>query len=145
MNKRCRNFLLNFIPEISTTGPFGVGSTTPSTTLRTTTGSGRSTTASVPGRRNRSTSTPSPAVEVLDGITTHLPAAPSQIAAQEESCEAVEAREIAWFKTRQGQTAKQPCPAGTIGTSVLQSPAGAVPPLRLAFRALSLLLLLLHS
>nr|XP_045360672.1 adhesion G protein-coupled receptor L3 isoform X7 [Camelus bactrianus] len=104
--------------EISTTGPLGMGSTTTSTTLRTTTWSpGRSTTPSVAGRRNRSTSTPSPAVEVLDDITTHLPSASSQIPALEESCEAVEAREIMWFKTRQGQMAKQPCPAGTIGVS----------------------------
>ncbi|XP_070468961.1 adhesion G protein-coupled receptor L3 isoform X29 [Equus przewalskii] len=104
--------------EISTAGPLGMGSTTTSTTLRTTTWSqGRSTTPSVSGRRNRSTSTPSPAVEVLDDITTHLPSASSQIPAQEESCEAVEAREIMWFKTRQGQVAKQPCPAGTIGVS----------------------------
>ncbi|XP_073898250.1 adhesion G protein-coupled receptor L3 isoform X16 [Castor canadensis] len=103
---------------ISTTGPLGMGSTTTSTTLRTTTWSaGRSTTPSVPGRRNRSTSTPSPAAEVLDDFTTHLPSASSQIPAMEESCEAVEAREIMWFKTRQGQTAKQPCPAGTIGVS----------------------------
>ncbi|XP_069868681.1 adhesion G protein-coupled receptor L3 isoform X12 [Dipodomys merriami] len=103
---------------MSTTGPLGMGSTTTSTTLRTTTWSaGRSTTPSVPGRRNRSTSTPSPAVELLDDVTTHLPSAPSQIPAQEESCEAVEAREIMWFKTRQGQVAKQPCPAGTIGVS----------------------------
>ncbi|XP_032315342.1 adhesion G protein-coupled receptor L3 isoform X7 [Camelus ferus] len=99
-------------------GPLGMGSTTTSTTLRTTTWSpGRSTTPSVAGRRNRSTSTPSPAVEVLDDITTHLPSASSQIPALEESCEAVEAREIMWFKTRQGQMAKQPCPAGTIGVS----------------------------
>ncbi|XP_073898251.1 adhesion G protein-coupled receptor L3 isoform X17 [Castor canadensis] len=99
-------------------GPLGMGSTTTSTTLRTTTWSaGRSTTPSVPGRRNRSTSTPSPAAEVLDDFTTHLPSASSQIPAMEESCEAVEAREIMWFKTRQGQTAKQPCPAGTIGVS----------------------------
>ncbi|XP_058403149.1 adhesion G protein-coupled receptor L3 isoform X7 [Diceros bicornis minor] len=104
--------------EISTTGPLGMGSTTTSTTLRTTTWSpGRSTTPSVSGRRNWSTSTPSPAVEVLDDITTHLPSASSQIPAQEESCEAVEAREIVWFKTRRGQMAKQPCPAGTIGVS----------------------------
>ncbi|XP_035308486.1 adhesion G protein-coupled receptor L3 isoform X6 [Cricetulus griseus] len=103
---------------ISTTGPLGMGSTTTSTTLRTTTWNpGRSTTPSLPGRRNRSTSTPSPAVEVLDDITTHLPSAASQIPAVEESCEAVEAREIMWFKTRQGQVAKQPCPAGTIGVS----------------------------
>ncbi|XP_070468959.1 adhesion G protein-coupled receptor L3 isoform X27 [Equus przewalskii] len=106
------------VREISTAGPLGMGSTTTSTTLRTTTWSqGRSTTPSVSGRRNRSTSTPSPAVEVLDDITTHLPSASSQIPAQEESCEAVEAREIMWFKTRQGQVAKQPCPAGTIGVS----------------------------
>ncbi|XP_048219811.1 adhesion G protein-coupled receptor L3 isoform X2 [Perognathus longimembris pacificus] len=103
---------------MSTTGPLGMGSTTTSTTLRTTTWSaGRSTTPSVPGRRNRSTSTPSPAVEILDEVTTHMPSAPSQIPAQEDSCEAVEAREILWFKTRQGQIAKQPCPAGTIGVS----------------------------
>lgn len=103
---------------ISTTGSLGMGSTTTSTTLRTTTWNiGRSTTASLPGRRNRSTSTPSPAVEVLDDVTTHLPSAASQIPAMEESCEAVEAREIMWFKTRQGQVAKQPCPAGTIGVS----------------------------
>lgn len=106
------------VREISTTGPLGMGSTTTSTTLRTTTWSaGRSTTPSVSGRRNRSTSTPSPAVEVLDDITTHLPSASSQIPALEGSCEAVEAREIMWFKTRQGQIAKQPCPVGTIGVS----------------------------
>ncbi|XP_070647608.1 adhesion G protein-coupled receptor L3 isoform X14 [Bos indicus] len=99
-------------------GPLGTGSTTTSTTLRTTTWSpGRSTTPSVSGRRNRSTSTPSPAIEVLNDITTHLPSASPQIPALEESCEAVEAREIMWFKTRQGQMAKQPCPAGTIGVS----------------------------
>ncbi|XP_050645792.1 adhesion G protein-coupled receptor L3 isoform X25 [Macaca thibetana thibetana] len=102
----------------SVKGPLGMGSTTTSTTLRTTTLSpGRSTTPSVSGRRNRSTSTPYPAVEVLDDMTTHLPSASSQIPALEESCEPVEAREIMWFKTRQGQIAKQPCPAGTIGVS----------------------------
>ncbi|XP_074085448.1 adhesion G protein-coupled receptor L3 isoform X1 [Macrotis lagotis] len=106
--------------EISTTGPVGLGSTTTttSTTVRITTGSpGRSTTTSVPGRRNRSTSTPSPAAAVPDEVTTHLPPASSQLPALEESCDAVEAREIMWFKTRQGQMAKQPCPAGTVGVS----------------------------
>ncbi|XP_054942306.1 adhesion G protein-coupled receptor L3-like [Physeter macrocephalus] len=103
------------VRDISTAGPLGTGSTTTSTTLRTTTWSpGRSTTPSVSGRRNRNTSTPSPAVEVPDDITTHLLSGSSQIPALEESCEAVEAREIMWFKTRQGQMAKQPCPAGTI-------------------------------
>ncbi|XP_074128893.1 adhesion G protein-coupled receptor L3 isoform X7 [Sminthopsis crassicaudata] len=105
--------------EISTTGPMGLGSTTTtSTTLRITTSSpGRSTTTSAPGRRNRSTSTPSPAAAAPDEITTHLPPASSQLPALEESCDAVEAREIMWFKTRQGQMAKQPCPAGTVGVS----------------------------
>ncbi|XP_065734105.1 adhesion G protein-coupled receptor L3 isoform X11 [Phocoena phocoena] len=106
------------VRDISTAGPLGTGSTTTSTTLRTTTWNpGRSTTPSVSGRRNRNTSTPSPAAEVLDDITTHLLSGSSQIPALEESCEAVEAREIMWFKTRQGQMAKQPCPAGTIGVS----------------------------
>ncbi|XP_059946745.1 adhesion G protein-coupled receptor L3 isoform X6 [Mesoplodon densirostris] len=106
------------VRDISTTGPLGTGSTTTSTTLRTTTWSpGRSTTPSVSGRRNRNISTASPAVEVLDDITTHLLSGSSQIPVLEESCEAVEAREIMWFKTRQGQMAKQPCPAGTIGVS----------------------------
>ncbi|XP_030873800.1 adhesion G protein-coupled receptor L3 isoform X13 [Leptonychotes weddellii] len=106
------------VREISTTGPLGMGSITTSTTLRTTAWSpGRSTTPSMSGRRNRSTSAPSPAAEELDDMTTHLPSASSQIPALEESCEAVEAREIMWFKTRQGQMAKQPCPVGTIGVS----------------------------
>uniref|UniRef100_A0A8C3WIZ9 Adhesion G protein-coupled receptor L3 n=1 Tax=Catagonus wagneri TaxID=51154 RepID=A0A8C3WIZ9_9CETA len=106
------------VREISTAGPAGAGSTAGSATLRTTTwGAGGSTTAAAAGRRNRSTSSPAPAVEVLDDVTTHLPSASSQVPAPDESCEAVEAREIVWFKTRQGQTAKQPCPAGTIGVS----------------------------
>uniref|UniRef100_UPI003467EDC8 Adhesion G protein-coupled receptor L3,Soluble cytochrome b562 n=1 Tax=Homo sapiens TaxID=9606 RepID=UPI003467EDC8 len=36
---------------------------------------------------------------------------------KDDDDKAVEAREIMWFKTRQGQIAKQPCPAGTIGVS----------------------------
>ncbi|XP_053463064.1 adhesion G protein-coupled receptor L3 isoform X6 [Nycticebus coucang] len=102
----------------SAKGPLGMGSPATSTTLRTTAwGPGRSTTPSGPGRRNRSTSTPSPAMEVVVDMTTTPPSASSQIPALEGSCEPVEAREIMWFKTRQGQTAKQPCPAGTIGVS----------------------------
>uniref|UniRef100_A0A8D0GFP5 Adhesion G protein-coupled receptor L3 n=1 Tax=Sphenodon punctatus TaxID=8508 RepID=A0A8D0GFP5_SPHPU len=70
------------------------------------------------GRRNRSTSTPSPAADTPNEMTTHLPPAFSQLPAiGAESCEAVEAREIMWFKTRQGQMAKQPCPVGTVGVS----------------------------
>nr|XP_044986134.1 adhesion G protein-coupled receptor L3 isoform X4 [Jaculus jaculus] len=104
---------------ISTTGPLGMGSTTTSSTLRTTTwGAGRSTTpAAGAGRRNRSTSAPSPAAPAPADPSTALPSAASQLPAQDESCEAVEARDIMWFKTRQGQVAKQPCPAGTIGVT----------------------------
>lgn len=51
-------------------------------------------------KKKWSTSTPSPAVEVLNDIDTHLPSASLQIPALEESCEAVEAREIMWFKTK---------------------------------------------
>uniref|UniRef100_A0A8C3HN65 Adhesion G protein-coupled receptor L3 n=1 Tax=Chrysemys picta bellii TaxID=8478 RepID=A0A8C3HN65_CHRPI len=81
-----------FVSEVSTSGAHGMGSTT--TTV---------------GRRNRSTSTPSLVVDVPDEMTTPLPPASSQLpAVGAESCEAVEAREIMWFRTRQGQMAKQP-------------------------------------
>ncbi|XP_059578189.1 adhesion G protein-coupled receptor L3 isoform X5 [Alligator mississippiensis] len=105
--------------EVSPSGALATGSTTSSTTPRVTTSStGRTTTTSATGRRNRSTSTPSPAVDIPEEMTTHLPPASSQLpAVGAESCEAVEAREIMWSKTRQGQVAKQPCPMGTVGVS----------------------------
>ncbi|XP_075785348.1 adhesion G protein-coupled receptor L3 isoform X12 [Pelodiscus sinensis] len=105
--------------EVSTSRAHGQGSTTTSTTLLLpATSTGRTTTASAVGRRNRSTSTPSPVVDVPDDMTTPLPPASSQLpAVGAESCEAVEAREIMWFRTRQGQLAKQPCPMGTVGVS----------------------------
>ncbi|XP_014375642.1 adhesion G protein-coupled receptor L3 [Alligator sinensis] len=105
--------------EVSPSGALGTGSTTSSTTPRVTSSStGRTTTTSATGRRNRSTSTPSPAVDIPEEMTTHLPPASSQLpAVGAESCEAVEAREIMWSKTRQGQVAKQPCPMGTVGVS----------------------------
>uniref|UniRef100_A0A8D2IPW5 Adhesion G protein-coupled receptor L3 n=1 Tax=Varanus komodoensis TaxID=61221 RepID=A0A8D2IPW5_VARKO len=97
----------------------GLGGTTTSTTARVTTSSTtHTTTASALGRRNRSTTTPSPALDAPKEMTTHLPPASSQLPAiGAESCETVEAREIIWFKTRQGQVAKQPCPRGTVGVS----------------------------
>ncbi|XP_075785349.1 adhesion G protein-coupled receptor L3 isoform X13 [Pelodiscus sinensis] len=105
--------------KVSTSRAHGQGSTTTSTTLLLpATSTGRTTTASAVGRRNRSTSTPSPVVDVPDDMTTPLPPASSQLpAVGAESCEAVEAREIMWFRTRQGQLAKQPCPMGTVGVS----------------------------
>ncbi|XP_074850018.1 adhesion G protein-coupled receptor L3 isoform X2 [Carettochelys insculpta] len=104
--------------KVSTSRAHGMGSTTTSTSLLTTTSTGRTTTTSAAGRRNRSTSTPSPVVDIPDDMTTALPPASSQLpAVGAESCEAVEAREIMWFRTRQGQMAKQPCPMGTVGVS----------------------------
>uniref|UniRef100_A0A8C8SH10 Adhesion G protein-coupled receptor L3 n=1 Tax=Pelusios castaneus TaxID=367368 RepID=A0A8C8SH10_9SAUR len=106
--------------EVSTSGVHGARSTTTSTTLLlSTTSTGRAaTTTSASGRRNRSTSAPSPVADVPDEMTTPLPPASSQLpAVGAESCEAVEAREIMWFRTRQGQMAKQPCPMGTVGVS----------------------------
>nr|XP_020645186.1 adhesion G protein-coupled receptor L3 isoform X15 [Pogona vitticeps] len=103
--------------KASTSGAMGLGRTTTSTTMRvTTTSTAHMTTAS--GRRNKSTITPSPVLDVFHEIITHLPPASSQLpAVGAESCEAVEAREIMWYKTRQGQVAKQPCPRGTVGVS----------------------------
>ncbi|XP_077202474.1 adhesion G protein-coupled receptor L3 isoform X4 [Paroedura picta] len=105
--------------KASTSGATGLGGMTTSTTPRIVASSTlRTTTASALGRRNRSTSTPSPAVDAPNELTTHLAPASSQLPAiGAESCETVEAREIVWFKTRQGQVAKQPCPRGTVGVS----------------------------
>nr|XP_033770940.1 adhesion G protein-coupled receptor L3 isoform X2 [Geotrypetes seraphini] len=110
-----------FMHEMSPSKPFIyiLGSTTTSTTLRvTTTSTGRTTTNSVLGRRNKSTTMPYPDVDMPDEFTTRMPPASSLLpAVGAESCEATEAREITWFKTRQGLLAKQPCPVGTVGVA----------------------------
>ncbi|XP_053559162.1 adhesion G protein-coupled receptor L3 [Bombina bombina] len=114
--------------EISPSRPFIVDSTTATTTHRiTTTSTGRTTTASISSWKNRSTTTLPPVGDVPLEVTTRPPPASSQLPAiGTESCEAVEAREIMWFKTRQGQIAKQPCPLGTVGvaTYLCLSPDG---------------------
>lgn len=105
------------VSGVSTSGALGPVSTTTSTTPRMATSStGRPTTTSALGRRNRSTSMPSPMADVPDEMTTHLPPASSQLPpAGAESCDPMEARDIMWSRTRQGQVAKQPCPMGSIG------------------------------
>ncbi|XP_075459571.1 adhesion G protein-coupled receptor L3 isoform X5 [Ascaphus truei] len=105
--------------EISPSRPFIVASTTASTTHRITTSTtGRTTTVSISSRRNRSTTTLTPVADIPVEVTTRPAPASSQLPAiGTESCEAVEAREIMWFKTRQGQMAKQPCPLGTVGVA----------------------------
>ncbi|KAM8939275.1 adhesion G protein-coupled receptor L3 [Pelodytes ibericus] len=88
---------------------------------------GRTTIATISSRRNRSITTLSPVADVPIEVTTLLVPASSQLPAiGSESCEAVESREIMWFKTRQGQMAKQPCPLGTVGvaTYICMSPDG---------------------
>ncbi|XP_074445348.1 adhesion G protein-coupled receptor L3 isoform X14 [Larus michahellis] len=107
---------------VSTSGALGPGSTTASTTPRVATSStGRPTTTSASGRRNRSTSTPSPMADIPDEMTTHLPPASSQLPpAGAESCDPMEARDIMWSRTRQGQVAKQPCPMGSIGVATFR-------------------------
>ncbi|XP_042310202.1 adhesion G protein-coupled receptor L3 isoform X29 [Sceloporus undulatus] len=116
----------------STSGAMGLGGTSTSTTTRVTTSStARMTTMPPLGRRNRSTITPSLAPDIPNDLVTHLPPAPSQLPAiGAESCETVEAREILWFKTRQGQVAKQPCPRGTVGVStfICLAPGGVWDP-----------------
>ncbi|XP_069094038.1 adhesion G protein-coupled receptor L3 isoform X7 [Pleurodeles waltl] len=109
--------------DLSISGPNSIGSTTTSSTHRiTNTNVGRTTTTTTttiaPVKRNKSTSTPSPAVFVPEEVATPPAPASSQLPAiGAESCEAAEAREIVWFKTRQGQMAKQPCPVGTVGVA----------------------------
>ncbi|XP_067320228.1 adhesion G protein-coupled receptor L3 isoform X11 [Anolis sagrei] len=105
--------------KASTSGAMGLGGTTTSTTARIITSSTtHMTTTPALSRRNRSTITPSPALDVPNELITYLPPASSQLPAiGAESCETMEAREIMWFKTRQGQVAKQPCPRGTVGVS----------------------------
>ncbi|XP_065545749.1 adhesion G protein-coupled receptor L3 isoform X5 [Lathamus discolor] len=107
---------------VSTSGALSPGSTTASTTARVvTSSSSRPTTTSASGRRNRSTSTPSPMADVPDEMTTHLPPASSQLPpAGSESCDPMEARDIMWSRTRQGQVAKQPCPMGSIGVATFR-------------------------
>ncbi|NWV46385.1 AGRL3 protein, partial [Daphoenositta chrysoptera] len=107
---------------VSTSGALGPGSTAASTTPRAATSTtGRTTTTSASGRRNRSTSTPSPMADVPEEMTTHLAPASSQLPpAGAESCEPVEARDIMWSRTRQGQVAKQPCPLGSIGVATFR-------------------------
>ncbi|RMC13719.1 hypothetical protein DUI87_08799 [Hirundo rustica rustica] len=59
--------------------------------------------------------------DVPDEMTTHLPPASSQLPpAGAESCDPMEARDIMWSRTRQGQVAKQPCPLGSIGVATFR-------------------------
>ncbi|XP_064917698.1 adhesion G protein-coupled receptor L3 isoform X28 [Columba livia] len=107
---------------VLTSGALAPGSTPSSAMPRVTTSStGHPTTTSALGRRNRSTSTPSPMADIPEEVTTHLLPASSQLPpAGAESCNSVEAREILWSRTRQGQVAKQPCPMGSIGVATFR-------------------------
>ncbi|XP_077128485.1 adhesion G protein-coupled receptor L3 isoform X5 [Ranitomeya variabilis] len=95
----------------------GASTTISSTTYRiTTTSTVKTTAVSTIPRRNISTL--SPTTEIPAEVTTRSTPSSSQLPAIGiESCEAIVARDIMWFKTRQGQTAKQPCPLGTVGVA----------------------------
>ncbi|XP_069596756.1 adhesion G protein-coupled receptor L3 isoform X2 [Ranitomeya imitator] len=95
----------------------GASTTISSTTYRiTTTSTVKTTAVSTIPRRNISTL--SPTTEIPAEVTSRSTPSSSQLPAIGiESCEAIVAREIMWFKTRQGQTAKQPCPLGTVGVA----------------------------
>ncbi|XP_053319484.1 adhesion G protein-coupled receptor L3 [Spea bombifrons] len=97
---------------------FTASSTTAITTNRITTDTGRTTVVTLSSYRNRSATTVFTESDIPFEVTTQSAPAASQLPAiGSESCEAIEAREIMWFKTRQGQTAKQPCPLGTVGVA----------------------------
>ncbi|CAJ0941107.1 unnamed protein product [Ranitomeya imitator] len=101
------------VPELYPTRQYNGASTTiSSTTYRiTTTSTVKTTAVSTIPRRNISTL--SPTTEIPAEVTSRSTPSSSQLPAIGiESCEAIVAREIMWFKTRQGQTAKQPCPLG---------------------------------
>lgn len=107
--------------ELPPSRQYNGASTTATTTTMTTTTTQWTTTSStvkttVLSRRNISTLYPM--IEIPVEVTTRSIPVSSQIpAVGPESCDAIEAREIMWFKTRQGQTAKQPCPFGTVGVA----------------------------
>ncbi|XP_040178482.1 adhesion G protein-coupled receptor L3 isoform X5 [Rana temporaria] len=107
--------------ELPPSRQYNGASTTATTTTMTTTTTQWTTTSStvkttVLSRKNISTLYPM--IEIPIEVTTRSIPIPSQIpAVGPESCDAIEAREIMWFKTRQGQTAKQPCPLGTVGVA----------------------------
>ncbi|XP_072261021.1 adhesion G protein-coupled receptor L3 isoform X2 [Pyxicephalus adspersus] len=115
--------------ELPPSGHYNGASTTTTTTATTTTTQWTTTTSTIKttvmSRRNISTLYPM--IEIPVEVTTRSIPVSSQIpAVGAESCDAVEAREIMWFRTRQGQTAKQPCPLGTVGvaTYICTSPEG---------------------
>lgn len=118
---RAKYINIFFFLELFPTRQYNGASTTiPSTTYRITTTSTGKTTTTVLTLSRRNTSTLSPTTEIPAEVTTRSTPIASQLPAVGiESCEAVAARDIMWFKTRQGQTAKQPCPLGTVGKSHL--------------------------
>ncbi|XP_077331912.1 adhesion G protein-coupled receptor L3 isoform X4 [Lithobates pipiens] len=106
--------------ELPPSRQYNGASTTATTTMTTTTTQWTTTSSTVKttvlSRKNISTLYPM--IEIPIEVTTRSIPVSSQIpAVGPESCDAIEAREIMWFKTRQGQTAKQPCPLGTVGVA----------------------------
>ncbi|KAG7458876.1 hypothetical protein MATL_G00225240 [Megalops atlanticus] len=70
---------------------------------------------STPSQRARSTTTLSPAEGDIPEITTRPPPSSQLPNIAVDYCSPLEESDVFWPKTHQGQVARQPCPAGTIG------------------------------
>ncbi|XP_069048227.1 adhesion G protein-coupled receptor L3 isoform X7 [Lepisosteus oculatus] len=114
-------------PESSSSVVIYMDTTTTRTTTRSTPiTTSRAVMTSTAGRRTKSTTTLAPiGGDILDIVTR--PAPSSQLPnIGTDYCNPLEESDISWPKTHQGQVAKQPCPAGTIGiaTYVCLAPDG---------------------
>uniref|UniRef100_A0A3B3RTQ3 Adhesion G protein-coupled receptor L3 n=1 Tax=Paramormyrops kingsleyae TaxID=1676925 RepID=A0A3B3RTQ3_9TELE len=108
-------------PESSAFVPVAVDTTTAKTTARLATVTFSTTTRvtdmSTTSPRTRSTTTQRPAEGIVPEVTTR-PAPSSQLPnIAFDYCHPLEEAGISWPKTHRGQVARQPCPAGTIGTA----------------------------
>nr|XP_023685397.1 adhesion G protein-coupled receptor L3-like isoform X2 [Paramormyrops kingsleyae] len=77
----------------------------------------RTFTTSTANPRGRSTTTVSPAEGNRLELTTRPPFVSQLPNIAVDYCSPVEEADVSWPKTHQGQVAKQPCPAGTIGVA----------------------------
>ncbi|XP_036372358.1 adhesion G protein-coupled receptor L3 isoform X4 [Megalops cyprinoides] len=91
--------------------------TTTRTTTRPTpfTTTTRAAMTSTPSQRARTTTTLSPAEGDIPEITTRPPPSSQLPNIAVDYCSPLEESDVFWPKTHQGQVARQPCPAGTIG------------------------------
>ncbi|XP_051875246.1 adhesion G protein-coupled receptor L3 isoform X1 [Pristis pectinata] len=90
------------------------------------------TTTPASGRRVKATITPAPEIPPLFHRTSAKTPIASQLPPEgTECCEATDRRDISWPRTQPGETAKRPCPLGTMGVAIYAclSPEGYWDPL----------------